>query len=84
MCVCPEPWLLQLNTSWAPDCRYLEDEEARKEDEDLVAKIDAMELHEGSEEALAAAVRAFEGRAQSVQDCAHAHEALGAGADPLL
>ena len=63
--------------------RYLEDEEARQEDEDLVERIVAMELHVGIEAELEAAVRAHEARAASVHDCAAAHEALGSGASSV-
>ena len=64
----------------ARPCRYLEDDEARQADEELVARIVGMQLTPGSVAELEAAVRGFEGRAQSVQDSAQAHEALGSGA----
>ena len=60
--------------------RYLEDEDSKEADEELVARIFSMDLHPGSEAELQAVVRAFEGRAQSVQDCTAAHAALGSGA----
>ena len=65
-------------------CRYLEDDEARQADEELVARIVGMQLTPGIVAELEAAVRGFEGRAQSVQDSAQAHEALGSGAALFL
>lgn len=62
--------------------RYLEDEQARQADEDLVTKILDMGLRPGEEDELRAAVRAFEGSAASLQDCTHAHATVGSGAAP--
>jgi DNA repair ATPase RecN len=61
-------------------CSYLEDEDSKMADEELVSRILGMDLRPGIEAELAATVRAFEGRAASVQDCTAAHEAIGAGA----